>query len=132
LRTTNDYQLLDNSHEKTQYDRFSSIQYNTIMPSRRTYYVYIMTNQSRTLYIGVTNNIKKRVYQHKSGLVEGFTHRYKIDMLVYVESFTDVHSAIAREKQIKHWRREKKRQLIARENPDWRDLSDGWYDNIRT
>ena len=95
------------------------------MSSCKTYYVYIMTNQSRTLYIGVTNNIKKRVHQHETGLTEGFTHRYNIDTLVYVESFTDVHSAIAREKQIKHWRREKKLRLIAQENPDWRDLSDG-------
>jgi len=92
---------------------------------QKTYYVYIMTNQSRTLYIGVTNNIKKRVYEHKDVLFEGFTHRYNIDMLVYVESFTDVYSAIAREKQIKRWRREKKLRLIAQENPDWQDLSDG-------
>jgi len=95
------------------------------MSSRKTYYVYIMTNQSRTLYIGVANNLKKRVYQHKSGLIEGFTHRYNIDTLVYVETFSSVHSAIAREKQIKRWRREKKLQLIARENPEWRDLRDG-------
>jgi len=96
------------------------------MSGRKTYYVYIMTNQSRTLYIGVTNNIKKRVHQHKAGLVEGFTHRYNIDTLVYVESFTDIRSAIAREKQLRHWRREKKLRLIAQENSNWRDLSDGW------
>jgi len=96
------------------------------MSGRKTYYVYIMTNQSRTLYIGVTNNIKKRVHQHKGGLVEGFTHRYNIDTLVYVESFTDIYSAIAREKQLKHWRREKKLRLIGQENPSWWDLSDGW------
>ena len=96
------------------------------MSGGKTYYIYIMANQSRTLYTGVTNNIKKRVYQHKNGLVEGFTHRYKIDALIYVESFSDVYSAIAREKQIKHWRRDKKLQLIAQENPNWRDLSDGW------
>ena len=96
------------------------------MSNRKTYYVYIMTNQSRTLYIGVTNDIKRRVYEHKTKLIEGFTHHYNIDTLVHVESFTDVHSAIAREKQIKHWRREKKLQLIAKDNPDWRDLSDGW------
>lgn len=102
------------------------------MPGSKTYYVYIMTNQSRTLYIGVTNNIKRRVYEHKAKLVEGFTHRYNIDTLVYLESFTNVYSALEREKQIKRWRREKKLQLITRENPDWRDLSDGWYDNVRT
>ncbi len=96
------------------------------MSGSKTYYVYIMTNQSRTLYIGFTNNIKKRVYQHKAGLIKGFTGKYKIDTLVYVESLSDVNSAIAREKQLKHWRREKKLSLIVQENPDWRDLSDGW------
>jgi putative endonuclease len=96
------------------------------MSEQKTYYVYIMTNQSHTLYIGVTNNIKKRAQQHKEGFIEGFTHRYSINKLVCVESFADVRSAIAREKQIKHWRREKKLALIAQENPDWRDLSDGW------
>jgi putative endonuclease len=101
------------------------------MSNRKTYYVYIMTNQSRTLYIGVTNNIKRRVYEHKAKLVEGFTNRYNIDKLVYVESFAYVDSAIERDKQIKRWRRNKKLQLITRENPDWRDLSDGWYDDVR-
>jgi len=95
------------------------------MPGSKSYYVYIVSNQSRTLYIGFTNDIRKRVRQHKTGLVEGFTHRYKIDTLVYVESFGDVFSAIAREKQIKRWRRDKKLRLIAQSNADWRDLSDG-------
>lgn len=96
------------------------------MPASKTYYVYIMANQSRTLYVGLTSDIKKRVWEHKAGLAEGFTHRYNIDTLVYVESFGDAYSAIAREKQLKRWRREKKLRLIAEENPDWRDLSDGW------
>lgn len=96
------------------------------MPASKTYYVYIMANQSRTLYVGLTSDIKKRVWEHRTGLVEGFTHRYNIDRLVHVESFGDVYSAIAREKQLKHWRREKKLQLIAQDNPEWRDLSDGW------
>ena len=98
------------------------------MPGSRTYYVYIMSNQSRTLYVGFTNDIHKRVCQHKTGLVEGFTNRYKIDTLVYIESFGDVLSAIAREKQIKRWRRDKKLRLIAKSNPDWHDISDGLYD----
>ncbi len=102
--------------------------YNAHMLGDRTYYVYIMANQSRTLYLGFTNNIARRVQQHKTGLVEGFTSRYDIDTLVYVESFRDPSSGIAREKQIKRWRREKKLQLIAQDNPEWRDLSDGWYD----
>jgi putative endonuclease len=107
-------------------DKKNVIPYNVRMSGDKTYYVYIMANQSRTLYIGVTNNIKQRVHQHRTGIVEGFTHHYKIDLLVYVETFSDAYSAIAREKQIKHWRREKKLQLIERDNPDWRDLSDGW------
>jgi putative endonuclease len=84
-----------------------------------------MANQSRTLYIGLTNNIRRRAQEHKDGLVEGFTLRYNIDTLVYIESFGDIDSAIAREKQIKRWSREKKLHLINQENPDWCDLSDG-------
>ena len=106
-------------------DMHTSTLYNDTMLGRKTYYVYIMTNQSRTLYVGVTNNIRRRVYEHRAKLLESFTGRYNIDTLVCVESFSDVYSAIEREKQIKRWRREKKLQLIARENPDWRDLSDG-------
>jgi len=102
-----------------------SLLYNRRMPGNRTYYVYIMANQSRTLYVGVTNNIRRRVCQHRERLVEGFTHRYKIDTLVYVEAFGDALTAIEREKQIKRWRRDKKLQLIAQSNPEWHDLSDG-------
>jgi putative endonuclease len=98
------------------------------MVGRKTYYVYMMSSQSRTLYVGVTDNIIRRVAEHKSGEIEGFTRRYHIDRLVYVESFASVTDAIAREKQIKRWRRAKKLALIGRENPNWRDLSDGWYD----
>jgi putative endonuclease len=97
------------------------------MSLSKTYYVYVMTNQSRTLYTGVTNNIQRRVWEHKSGEIEGFTHRYRIEVLIYLEVFGDIHAAIAREKQIKRWRREKKLRLIALENPNWYDLSDGWY-----
>jgi putative endonuclease len=97
------------------------------MPGSKTYYVYILANQSRTLYVGFTNNIRRRVWEHKTGLIEGFTHRYKIDTLVYLESFGDVSCGIAREKQIKRWSRDKKLRLIAQDNPDWRDLSDGSY-----
>ena len=78
-----------------QYDKNDVIRYNHSMAGKRTYYIYIMSNQSRTLYIGFTNNIKKRVYQHKAGLIEDFTKHYKIDTLVYLESFRDVNSAIA-------------------------------------
>jgi putative endonuclease len=98
------------------------------MHSDRQYYVYIMTNRSRTLYTGVTNNIKQRVHQHKNKLIEGFTKKYNLTKLVYVETFRDVYSAIAREKTIKGWLRKKKIDLINGENPDWNDLSEDWYD----
>jgi putative endonuclease len=98
------------------------------MHSDRQYYVYIMTNRSRTLYTGVTNNIKQRVHQHKNKLIEGFTKKYNLTNLVYVETFRDVYSAIAREKTIKGWLRKKKIDLINGENPDWNDLSEDWYD----
>jgi len=84
-----------------------------------------MTNQSRNLYVGLTNNIIRRVNEHKDGDTEGFTKRYNLTKLVYVETFHDINSAIAREKQIKYWRREKKLLLINEENPNWCDLSDG-------
>ena len=98
------------------------------MRETRSYYVYIMTNKSGTLYTGVTNNIRKRVWQHKTKLVPGFTSRYNITQLLYYECFTDVHCAIRREKVIKGWVRQKKLDLIASTNPDWLDLSEEWYD----
>jgi len=94
----------------------------------RTYYVYIMTNNSRTLYTGVTNNLERRVYEHKKGSVRGFTKKYNIDQLVYYDSCPDVVEAIRREKQIKGWLREKKINLIESINPEWSDLSKGWFD----
>jgi putative endonuclease len=98
------------------------------MPGSRTYYIYILTNKSGTLYTGVTGNLKKRLWQHKTKDVEGFTKKYNIDRLIYYETFRNVWSAIAREKQIKGWVRRRKLELIASMNPEWRDLSDGWYD----
>ena len=92
------------------------------------YYVYIMTNKSGTLYVGVTNNIRKRVHQHKSKLVEGFTKKYNIDILLYYEPFSDIYSAIEREKMIKGWLRKKKIELIKTINPDRKDLSEEWYE----
>jgi len=86
-----------------------------------------MSNKSRRLYTGVTNDLHKRAYQHQHKLSEGFTSRYVFDMLVYFERFGMIHSAIAREKEIKGWTRAKKIALIERENPHWADLSAGWY-----
>jgi putative endonuclease len=94
------------------------------------YYVYIMTNRSRTLYTGVTNNLRRRVYEHKHKLVPGFTQKYNITLLVYYEATPDVRSAIEREKQIKGWLRSKKIALIESVNPEWRDLSMGWGDSF--
>ncbi|PIZ27332.1 MAG: hypothetical protein COY46_00105 [Chloroflexi bacterium CG_4_10_14_0_8_um_filter_46_9] len=90
------------------------------------YYVYIMTNKSRTLYTGITNDLERRVYEHKNKLIKGFTKRYNITKLVYYEVTSDVHAAIEREKQIKGWLRSKKITLIKTMNPQWADLSEGW------
>ena len=98
------------------------------MHADRQYFVYIMTNRSGTLYTGMTNNIKQRVHQHKNKLIEGFTRKYNLTRLVYFETFSDVYSAIAREKTIKGWLRKKKIELIDGANPDWKDLSEDWYD----
>ena len=84
-----------------------------------------MTNESKTLYIGVTNNLNHRVYQHKQKLIPGFTSKYKINKLVYYETTGDINSAIAREKQLKRWLRSKKIVLIQLMNPEWLDLSQG-------
>ena len=92
------------------------------------YYVYIMTNGVRTLYVGVTNDLTRRVYEHQQKLADGFTKKYNITMLVHYEMTTDVQSAIAREKQLKGWRRSKKVDLIESSNPTWVDLSMEWYD----
>ena len=94
----------------------------------KDYYVYILASQSGTLYVGMTNNIKRRVCQHKNHLIEGFTDKYNVDRLLYVETISDPLSAIKREKQIKKWRREKKVSLIDLQNPGWEDLSEGWYE----
>jgi putative endonuclease len=93
----------------------------------KQYYVYIMANRSGTLYAGVTNDLVKRVSQHKNRLIEGFTKKYNITNLVYYEVTDDVQTAIQREKEIKGWLRKKKTALIEAMNPEWRDLSDGWY-----
>jgi len=90
------------------------------------YYIYIMTSPSGTLYTGMTNDLKRRVYQHKHKLIEGFTKRYDVTRLAYYEETQDVQTAIAREKEIKSWRRSKKLELIKSLNPKWQDLSDGW------
>jgi putative endonuclease len=86
-----------------------------------------MTNRSGTLYTGMTNDLERRVYEHKQGLVPGFTKKYNIIRLVFFEETPDVEVAIMREKQIKGWLRRKKIRLIESVNPEWEDLSDSWY-----
>lgn len=83
-----------------------------------------MTNNSKTLYTGVTNDLHRRVYQHKYKIIKGFTYRYNIDKLVYYEEYFDIIDAICREKQIKGWKRQKKIDLIESMNPDWKDFAE--------
>ena len=98
------------------------------MPAKRDhqYYVYVLTNRTRTLYVGVTNNLERRMYEHKNKLVPGFATKYNVTWLAHYEQTSDVQSAIAREKQIKSWRRSKKVALIESTNPRWKDLSLEW------
>lgn len=88
------------------------------------YYVYLLTNwNNRVLYVGMTNDLRRRLYEHKNELADGFTKKYHIHKLVYFEETSDVHSAIAREKQIKGWTRAKKNALVETKNPEWKDLT---------
>ena len=90
------------------------------------YYVYILASKSRTLYIGITRHLAVRIAQHKAGTYGAFTRQYKVFRLVYFERYYSSRTAIAREKQLKGWRREKKVALIERDNPTWEDLAEGW------
>jgi len=94
------------------------------MRKEKHYYVYIMASKTGTLYIGVTSDLIKRVYEHKNNLVEGFTKKYACHKLIYYEISSDAYVAISREKQLKNWRREKKENLIKTLNPSWKDLSE--------
>jgi len=90
----------------------------------KQYFVYILTNKTnRVLYIGVTGDITKRIFQHKNEMIEGFSKKYNLNKLVYCESTNNVEEAIRREKQLKNWRRSWKMKLIENFNPEWRDLS---------
>ena len=93
------------------------------------YWVYIVSNNTRsTLYIGVTNDLRNRVWQHRAAEKRGFSQRYHCVHLVYCEYYSDIHEAISREKQLKSWRRSKKDALIVSTNPRWDDLAEDWYD----
>ena len=97
------------------------------MPMTVTYYMYLLTNwNNKVMYLGVTNNLERRLYEHKNKLVKGFTEKYNVNKLVYFGETQDVTAAIAREKEIKKWRREKKNQLVNRMSPNWKNLSSRW------
>lgn len=102
------------------------------MRDRKYYCVYILGSYSGTLYIGISGNLHRRIFQHKFHHFEGFTDRYDVVRLLYWESYDDVHKALAREKQLKGWSRAKKIGLIVRRNPHWLDLAKGWYPWMET
>ena len=93
----------------------------------RTYYVYVMASRSRVLYTGVTNDLTRRVNEHKRGLNPGFTSKYRVTRLVYFEEYADIRDAIAREKAIKGWKRSRKTSLVEARNPAWEDLAREWF-----
>jgi putative endonuclease len=96
-----------------------------------SYSVYMAASKSRVLYIGMTNNLERRVYEHTDDLIEGFSKNYRCHRLVYYESFDDVLKAIDREKQLKRWNRAKKVWVIERQNPTWEDLAVEWFTKHR-
>lgn len=101
------------------------------MKNVHQYYVYILASKIRgTLYIGFTNDLQRRVYEHKMGIKKGFTQKYGVNKLMYFETFKNVEEAIDREKNIKKWKRAWKIELIEKDNKKWLDLSKDWYDNI--
>ena len=97
---------------------------NLIMVFTKNYFVYLLTTwNNQVMYVGVTNDLRRRIYEHKNKLVAGFTAKYNLKKLVYFEETTDINAAISREKEIKKWRREKKDSLVEKMNPGWLDLS---------
>ena len=91
----------------------------------RTYYVYLLTNwNNKVIYVGITNDLERRIYEHKEKFVKGFTEKYNVNKLVYYGQTPNINAALNREKEIKKWRREKKNRLVVNTNPQWRDLSE--------
>ncbi len=102
------------------------------MKTIHKYYVYILASQRNgTLYIGMTNDLQRRVFEHKTGVIKGFTQKYGVAMLIYFEEFQQVEQAIERENNLKKWKRAWKLKLIEKENPNWNDLAKDWYDNLQ-
>ena len=101
------------------------------MKTIHQYYVYLLASRKNgTLYIGVTNDLQRRVYEHKTGIKKGFTQKYGVNMLVHFETFQDIEQAIQREKRLKKWNRSWKIQLIESQNKNWLDLASDWYDDL--
>jgi putative endonuclease len=101
------------------------------MADEKHYYVYLLTNwNNKVMYVGVTNDLERRMYEHKNKLTTGFTEKYNVQKLVYFEETGNVNAALAREKQIKRWRREKKNNLVLQINPEWRDLDASLIQNF--
>ena len=101
-------------------------------PTHKCYWVYIITNRPNgTLYIGVTNSLERRMWQHKTGAMPGFSKRYGLKNLVWFEEFRDINNAIGRETELKGWLRKRKIDLIEKENRLWRDLSAGWFSEAK-
>ena len=99
------------------------------MSREHRYFVYVLTNKNdRVMYVGMTNDLERRLYEHKNKMLEGFTKKYNVSKLVYFEETSDVWAAIAREKEIKKWRRGKKDDLVNAANPNWKDLSAEWIE----
>ncbi len=98
-----------------------------LLMANNSYFVYLLASRSRNLYTGITNNLGRRVWEHKQGLVPGFTKKYRVHRLVYFETYPAVKRAIDREKEIKSWRREKKVKLVNAVNPSWYDLAEDWF-----
>jgi len=98
------------------------------MQADNIYHVYILTNwNKKVMYIGVTNNLARRIYEHKHTIIKGFTEKYNANKLVYFEQMHDISAALEREKQIKKWRHEENDSLVVAANPEWNDLSEGWF-----
>ncbi len=97
---------------------------------QHSYWVYLLASKSGVLYCGMTNDLERRVWEHKQRFVEGFTKKYNVNRLVWLEEFREVRDAIAMEKRIKGWSRAKKVKFIEEMNPQWKDLSEGWYENV--
>jgi putative endonuclease len=98
------------------------------MVTYKTYYIYILASKRNgTLYIGITNNLERRIFEHKNKLIKGFTKKYNVNQLVYFEEYADVREALIREKRLKKWNRSWKLEIIEKANPDWEDLSKGLF-----